>query len=323
MLEGKYLILATRKFASENRRKSWGYTLSTLLLLMVFLTATIINVNILFKIFCSILSGLLIVRMFAIYHDYLHEAILQRSPFAKGLFTFFGIYVLAPPRIWKRSHGYHHKYNSKLYRSSIGSYPVYTKARFEKCSSKEKKQYLFVRHPMTILFGYIFTFLFGMCIQPLLVNFKKHLDSFLALLFHFSIQFFLLYFSGWQALLFFSIIPHFIASAIGAYLFYVQHNFPGVSFSGDEKWTYEGAALDSSSYMELNPFLKWVTANIGYHHIHHLNARIPFYRLSEVMDHYEELQHPKKTTLKPGDIAACLRLKVWDHEKKQMTGIIN
>lgn len=322
MLKGKQLILATRQFAKENRTRSWVYTLSTLLFLCICLAGTLINFHIAIRIVISIFSGLLIVRMFVIYHDYVHEAILQHSLLAKCIFTLFGMYVLAPTGIWRRSHNHHHNHNSKLFSASIGSYPVFTKSKFEKCSSWEKRRYLIIRHPITILFGYLSTFMYGMCIQSMINSFRKHVDSLYALLLHFSVQCIILYFFGWQSFLLFSLVPHFISGAFGAYLFYVQHNFPGVTFCGDAEWTYEGAAMDSSSYIELNPFLQWVTANIGYHHIHHLNARIPFYRLPEVMGHYKELQNPKKISFMPGDIIACLKLKVWDHEKKQMTGLV-
>jgi omega-6 fatty acid desaturase (delta-12 desaturase) len=117
------------------------------------------------------------------------------------------------------------------------------------------------------------------------------------------------------------LIPHFISGAMGAYLFYAQHNFPGSTFVGNEDWTYEGAALDSSSYMKLSVPLQWATANIGFHHIHHLNARIPFYRLPEVMNSLPELQSAKTTTLKPKDIMACFKLKVYDFETQQLVGI--
>jgi omega-6 fatty acid desaturase (delta-12 desaturase) len=231
------------------------------------------------------------------------------------------MYVLAPTGIWRRSHNHHHNHNSKLFSASIGSYPVFTKSKFTKCNFWQKKRYLIIRHPITILFGYLSTFIYGMCIQSMLNSFRKHVDSLYALVLHFSLQGIILYFWGWQSFLLFSIVPHFISGAFGAYLFYVQHNFPSVTFFGDEEWTYEGAAMDSSSYIELNPFLRWVTANIGYHHIHHINARIPFYRLPEVMNHIKELQNPKKISFMPGDIIACLKLKVWDHAKKQMTGL--
>ncbi len=70
--------------------------------------------------------------------------------------------------------------------------------------------------------------------------------------------------------------------------------------------------------MVMNPFWRWVTANIGYHHIHHINARIPFYRLPEVMEKIPEMQRVKTTTLNPKDIYRCFKLKVWDTEKQQM-----
>ena len=115
--------------------------------------------------------------------------------------------------------------------------------------------------------------------------------------------------------------PFFIAFALGAYLFYAQHNFPGVRFKENIEWSYENAALESSSFMTMNPFMHWVTANIGYHHIHHINSRIPFYRLPEVMKHFPELQNAKITSLKIKDIIACLKLKIWDPERNQMVSL--
>jgi omega-6 fatty acid desaturase (delta-12 desaturase) len=321
MLQGKQLILATKPFAKEDRSKSWRYTLSTLLILIAsqvcILFVPFWPVQLLFSIF----SGLVIVRLFVIYHDHQHHAILQKSTAADIIFTIFGFYVLAPTSIWKRSHDYHHANNSKLFSASIGSYPIYSKQKFQKCGRLEKIHYLFIRHPLTILNGYIFAFMYGMCIKSIINSFGKHVDSLFALIFHFAYQFAVVYFLGWHTWLFFCMIPHFISGGMGAYLFYAQHNFPGVTFKGNAEWTYEGAALESSSYMDLNPFMHWVTANIGYHHIHHMNARIPFYRLPEVMKQMPEMQQAKKTTLKPKDIAACFRLKVWDHENQKMVGI--
>ena len=189
MLKGKKLVLATREFAKENRFKSWLYTLSTLIILCMSLAGTIFNFHLIPKIICSIFSGLVIVRMFVIYHDYLHETILQKSRLAKFIFSLFGLYVLAPKTVWKRTHDYHHKHNSKFFKLSIGTYPVYTTKKFANCSNREKNEYLFVRHPLTILFGYIFTFVYGMCINPLIKGFKKHLDSLAALVLHFIGQF--------------------------------------------------------------------------------------------------------------------------------------
>ncbi len=321
MLQGKQLILATKPFAKEDRAKSWYYTISTLLILIALLIGTVYNFHWSLKLICSIGAGFLIVRMFVIYHDHQHKAILDKSILANIIFTLFGFYVLAPTGIWSRSHDYHHKNNSKLFSASIGSYPIYTKQKFEKLSKMEQWHYLFIRHPLTILFGYIFAFMYGMCIKSIINRFSKHVDSLVALIVHFAYQFAVLYFLGWHTWIVLCLIPHFISGAMGAYLFYAQHNFPDSTFVGNEEWTYEGAALESSSYLKLIPPMQWATANIGFHHIHHLNARIPFYRLPEVMNAIPELQNAKTTSLKPKDIIACFKLKVYDFEKQKLVGV--
>jgi omega-6 fatty acid desaturase (delta-12 desaturase) len=112
-----------------------------------------------------------------------------------------------------------------------------------------------------------------------------------------------------------------LACAIGAYLFYAQHNFPGVKFTEKEGWTYEGAAMESSSYMKMNPFMQWVCANIGFHHIHHLNSKVPFYRLPEAYRKVSEFRNAKTTSWKLKDVAACFRMKIWDSEKGVMTSL--
>ncbi|MBV8251556.1 MAG: fatty acid desaturase [Chitinophaga sp.] len=321
MLEGKDLILATKPFACEDRAKSWLYTCSTLLLLILALSGTVTLPFLALRILASVLSGLLIVRMFVIYHDHQHHTILNKSLLAEGIMTIFGIYILAPTSIWKRSHDYHHKHNSKLFSASIGSYPIFTRKKFESATPAEKRAYLFSRHPLTIAAGYLSMFMLGMCVQSFLSSPRKHIDSLLALIIHLAGSVAVIYFWGWESWLLMIVIPFTIACGIGAYLFYAQHNFPGVSFSVNQEWCYDKAALLSSSYMKMSPVMAWFTANIGYHHIHHLNARIPFYRLPEAMAKMTELQTAKTTSLRFRDIRACFRLKVWDPEQQKMIGL--
>ncbi|HVY70631.1 MAG TPA: fatty acid desaturase [Verrucomicrobiae bacterium] len=196
-----------------------------------------------------------------------------------------------------------------------------TKAQFLKSPPKVRWKYLFVRHPVTILFGYVFIFIFGMCINPFLNNPARRLDCLVSLVAHIAIGVGLVMFAGWPALLLTQTIPHFIACAIGSYLFYAQHNFPGVVFRDKAGWTYEKAALESSSFLDTNRIMAWFTANIGYHQIHHLNARIPFYRLPEVLREISEMRTAVKTSLHPRDIIRCLKLKVWDVEAQRMVGL--
>jgi omega-6 fatty acid desaturase (delta-12 desaturase) len=319
MRKGRDLILATRPYAKEITWKSWFYALSTFFLLVAVNTVTFLPLHFAIRLAASIISGLIIVRMFVIYHDYEHHSILHKSKPAAVLFGFFGLYVLAPPSIWKRSHDYHHNHNSKLFSASIGSYPIYTKEKFERSSRMEQISYLAIRHPLTIAFGYIVVFIWGLCLQSFLSKAKQHWDSLIALLLHGTFIWAVCYYLGWEAMLLGITIPFMIACCTGAYLFYAQHNFPGVEFKENKiEWSYDHAALESSSFMVMNPVMHWFTANIGYHHIHHLNARIPFYRLPEAMAAIPELQNPKKTSLNPADVYRCFKLKVWDGNKKQM-----
>lgn len=321
MLNGKELILATKPFAREIRYKSWLYTWSTLTLLLLSLAGTLLMPHFTLQLCCSILAGLLIVRMFVIYHDHQHHTILHRSWLADIIMTGFGIYVLAPTSIWKRSHDHHHKHNSKLFSADIGSYPIFTRKKFLSLRRGQQRAYLATRHPLTIAFGYLSMFLLGMCLKPFLSSPRKHVDSLLAIILHITATVLVIVLMGWQSWLFFIFIPFFVACGIGAYLFYAQHNFPGVSFNTNEDWCYHEAALLSSSYIEMHPVMAWFTGNIGYHHIHHLNARIPFYRLPETMKAIPGLQQPKTTSLRFRDIYACFRLKVWDADSKEMVGI--
>ncbi len=321
MLCGKELILATKPFAREIRSKSWTHTLTTILLIALSLLAIIMIPFLAARLFFSILTGLLLVRMFIIYHDHQHHSILMHSRLANFIMTTFGFFILSPTSIWKRSHDHHHNNNSKLFSASIGSYPIATKKKFEEMSGRQKFEYLAIRHPVTIALGYFSMFMFGMCISSFMSNPRKHYDSLISLVLHISLSVMLFILLGWQIWFFLFFLPFVIAFAMGAYLFYAQHNFPGVTFSENNDWAYEKAAMESSSYMVMNPVMAWLTGNIGYHHIHHLNSKIPFYRLPEVMAHFKELQNCKRTSLRIREVAACLRLKIWDQEKRKMVGL--
>ncbi|HEY3900926.1 MAG TPA: fatty acid desaturase [Chthoniobacter sp.] len=301
--------------------ESWWHVISTTLLTAVSLAGTHWNLNLAGKAACSVLSGLLLLRLFVIYHDYQHHAILSRSWIAKVFMRCFGILALSPSSIWRSSHNHHHSHNSKLRGSHIGSFPIMTKSQYLRSSASVRFQYLFMRHPLTILFGYFFVFVVGMCVVPFLNRPKRNYDCLIAILLHVAIGVALVHYWGWMALLLTQTIPHFVLYAIGTYLFYAQHNFPGVSFNDKAGWTYEKAATESSSFMQTGWLMAWFTGNIGYHHIHHLNARIPFYRLPQVSREMPELKTTRVTSLHPREIIRCLRLKMWDVESQRMVGV--
>jgi omega-6 fatty acid desaturase (delta-12 desaturase) len=321
MLKGKELILATKPFAKEIRWKSWFYTLTAFIFLIASLLGTYFVPTIYGKIISSICSAIFLTRFFMIFHDYQHHSILQKSYLANFIFTIYGIYMLTPPSIWKRSHDFHHNNNAKLFSANIGSFPIMTKQKFMESSKSERRIYLAIRHPFNMIFAYLTMFIYGMCIQSFISSPKRHWDSLATLIIHIGIAVTLFIYAGPLTWFLAFFLPFFISHMIGAYLFYAQHTFPGVIFKSNEEWTYANAALDSSSFLKMNPILTWITANIGYHHIHHLNARIPFYRLPETMKSIKELQEAKITSFKLSDIISCLRLKLWDSDQNRMIAL--
>ena len=123
MKTGKELILATKPYAFDFSAKSWAHMISTALLLLGALAGTLWNIHLAAKIACSLLAGLLYLRLFVIYHDQQHQAILPHSRLAEGLMRIFGILILSPSSVWRSSHNHHHNHNSKLRGSHIGSFP--------------------------------------------------------------------------------------------------------------------------------------------------------------------------------------------------------
>lgn len=291
---------------------------STAVLLAAGFTLCCFDWHLAVRIPLTILTGLLLVRMFVIYHDYEHGSILKKSKVAKVIMTFYGLGALNAPSIWARSHNHHHKNNCRLHGGFIGSFPTMTVQEYEESSFWQRVGYRISRHPVTIAMALYTVFLFGMTIRPLFINPRQHFDCVIALLFQAAIITLALVFGDVWVLLFAIVFPGMIASAVGAYLFYAQHNFPGVKLRDRAGWDHVFAAMHSSSYIPMSPVMAWFTGNIGYHHIHHLNHKIPFYNLPTAMDEFEELQAPGRTTLMPWDVAKCLRLKLWDHDQDRL-----
>jgi omega-6 fatty acid desaturase (delta-12 desaturase) len=314
------LIAETRRFTREDVGKSVFYVASTFALLALALFAAARAPHFGLRCAASAIAGLLVVRAFILYHDHLHSALLPRSAIARALFRVYGVLVLAPPTVWKQTHDYHHAHTAKIVGSHVGSFAMLTTDMYRAASPRQRFAYRVVRHPLTIALGYVTIFLYGMCLAPLLRSPRKHADAGIALVVHAAIVLLLVLRCGVETALLVGIAPLAIACATGSYLFYAQHNFPSVHVQPRQSWSFSRAALESSSYMELGPVMRWFTGNIGYHHVHHLNAAIPFYRLPEAMAAIEGLQDPPRTTLSPRDVLACLRLKLWDSARGEMVG---
>src|SRR5258708_35574464 len=106
-----------------------------------------------------------------------------------------------------------------------------------------------------------------------------------------------------------------LAGSIGVWLFYVQHQFEQTFWARDGEWTLHEAALYGSSHYDLPGILRWFTANIGVHHVHHLCSRIPYYRLPRALRDHPELRGVSRVTLLQS--FSCVRLAVWDESRRR------
>ena len=315
---GRELFKATLPFSRESVTTSWWHVTSTFLLLIGSLVGAGLAPAWPLRLFFSLLGALLMMRAFITYHDYMHGAMLSRSRLAWILFRVYGALALTPPRSWNKSHNYHHGHVGQITTASVGAFPVMTTRMWHESSRAERISYRVIRHPLAILFGYVTVFMINICLLPLLENPARHWDSLLSLLAHGALIAALWIFGGFDVAFFVVLLPMTIASVLGSYLFFAQHSFKGMHILPAEAWTNDRAAMESSSYMRLGKPMHWFTGNIGFHHVHHLNVRIPFYRLPEAMDAIPELQSPVTTSLAPRDIIGCFRCCLWDEDGQRM-----
>lgn len=317
MRTSKELLMATKPFARELRWLSWWHLWSTVGVFVVLLWIDCRDFWWGYRLPFSVLTGLTMIRLFVLSHDHQHGSFLRGSRIAHCMLSGFCMAILNPPSVWKRSHDHHHANNSKGAGQSVGSFPLMTTCAYANATTWERVQYAASRHPLTIACGYLSVFLLGMCVLPLVANPRRHFDAALSMLLHGAILLWLAS-RGNMEIWLIGVIPCAVSASLGSYLFFAQHNCPGVVIRTGRDWNHVSAALEASSFMRMGPVFSWFTGNIGYHHVHHLNARIPFYRLPEAMRVIAELQSPLATSLHPLDIQKCLSLKLWDPLLQQL-----
>lgn len=320
---GKPLILASKPFETESLERSWFELLSTLGAYAVAIAGVVATEPLWGKLTCSLLAGLLQFRLFALFHAHLHKALLWDSKIAQWLFRAIGVFMLVPRSVWMQTHNFHHINNGKIEWTSIGSYPVWTREAYEAATPRERRRYLLSRHPLKMLLGYVFVGIAGMCINAFLRTPKKNWLGPVAVVLHFAGLWGLAEVFGVMTAALILVVPGVVNHALASYLFYAQHNFPGTMFYRSKEWSYTDAAVQGSSYFRMGPVMRWFTADIGYHHVHHLNHKIPTYRSAEAMAAIPELQSPTTLSWRPRDVLACLRLALWNPATGEMEGLVS
>lgn len=268
----------------------------------------------------AILSAGLIIRAFMLQHDCSHGTFFKSAK-ANGIVGFLiGIVTLTPHACWRRFHLMHHAGNGNLQKRGYGDVKTLTVAEYTALSPVKKWQYRIYRHPL-ILFG-LGAFLFFLVRQRLTYRVPKswtkerwsiHGTSLCIVIVTLLVA--VVADNPWQVL-FYHVGVMFVATGAGVWLFYIQHQFPDAYWEGGSDWSFHEAALEGSSFYDLPPVLHWLTANIGYHHIHHLNVNVPNYNLPKCYSDNDEFKQAKRFTLR--ESLKFSQLKLWDEEKKKM-----
>jgi omega-6 fatty acid desaturase (delta-12 desaturase) len=215
----------------------------------------------------------------------------------------------------------HHANTARPGVPPIGTFSLWTVARWRRSTFGERLSYRLERSPVTILLGYLTVFLGAFCLLPFVKAPRRYASSGLALVVHLAGSLGICWAFGVGVYVTTVLLPYLVACGVGSYLFYAQHNAPGIELRAESDWSTDHAALRGSTHLVTGRLMRWFTGNIGLHHVHHLNARIPFYRLPEAMAALPELQDPVVTTLAPREVLACLGLALWQQTSNRMVAL--
>ena len=254
-----------------------------------------------------------LVRVFVVFHDCAHGSLLPSKRANNVVGSVLGLFVLSPFRRWRHDHAVHHATSGDLDRRGVGDVITLTITEYQARSPRGRLAYRLIRNPL-VMFG--FGPVIAMVIGPRIVAKgarKRMRNSVLGT----DVALVLLvggvcWLIGWQAFLIVWAPAALLAGSIGIWLFYVQHQFEDAYWQSSAEWTYADAALRGSSYLKLPTVLRFFTGNIGLHHVHHLNARIPNYNLPRA--HAASPMFAAVPTLSLWDGLRSVRLKLWDEQ---------
>ncbi len=267
----------------------------------------------------ALLNGLFLVRLFAIQHDCGHGAFIANSQLANWIGRCLGVLTLTPYAVWRKTHAHHHSTSGNLDHQGMGDVVTRTVTEYAALSVSQKFVYRLYRSPV-VLFGLAPAYLFVLQ-NRLPIGFMDQGAALWVSAMGTNVMIaivvsLIVYFGGIWPLVFVFTPTVLVAATVGVWLFFIQHQFEDGHFDHDEDWDIQDAAFHGSSHYKLPSVLNWLTANIGIHHVHHLNCRIPFYRLPEVLKDHDALAHMQTITLKQS--FQCARLHLWDENQRKL-----
>ena len=268
----------------------------------------------------GLLNSFFLVRIFIIQHDCGHQSFLNSKLANNIIGRVCAFFSLIPYRYWAKSHSFHHAHNAQLGFSDIGDITTLTVEEYRKLDKWGKFKYRLYRSPLIMFtIGPVYYLLIHSRLPLIsLKGWKKERNSVLRTNLYLVLFYAILgYVIGYVTLLKISIPIIVIFSIIAIWFFYVQHQHNPNYKQPKDNWEYLLAAVKGSTYYKLPKFLHWLTGNIGFHHIHHLNSKIPNYNLAKC---HKENPVFDKIAVKMTffESFACVFNKLWDEERGRM-----
>jgi omega-6 fatty acid desaturase (delta-12 desaturase) len=265
----------------------------------------------------AILAGGFLVRVFIIFHDCGHGSFFK-SPVANETLGFIaGLLTFTPYYHWRWEHAIHHASAGHLDRRGTGDIWTLTVQEYLESSRWKRFAYRLARNPLILfVIAPLVLFVIRQRFPTPKAN-KRERHSVYAMnagLLAMTMAMCLVF--GWKAYLVIQFTALATAGTAGVWLFYVQHQFEGVYWEREGEWDYTEAALQGSSFYKLPKVLQWFSGNIGYHHIHHLSARIPNYNLERCHKAHLMFQGIKPVTLLSS--LKSLTFRLWDEQRKEL-----
>jgi len=258
-----------------------------------------------------------LLRTYILFHDCTHGSFLPTKRANAWLGVVLGLLVYSPFHSWRHNHAVHHATAGDLDRRGIGDVPTLTVSEYAARSWLGRLGYRLFRNPL-VMFG--IGPIYALVLQPRLVSRSARprirrsvIGTNIALAVLVGTLCWLI---GWREYLLVQTPTVLLAGAAGVWLFYVQHQFEDTYWESTGDWSYADAALRGSSYLKLPKVLQFFTGNIGLHHVHHLNARVPNYNLQRAHD-ANPIFHDVPT-LSLWDGLRAVRLKLWDERRGRL-----
>ena len=260
-----------------------------------------------------------LVRLFLIQHDCGHGAFFRYRMANDWVGRILGVLTLTPYDYWKRNHAIHHASSSNLDRRGIGDIETLTVQEYRARSWLGRCAYRIYRHPL-VMFGvgpaYLFFLQHRIPLNQMSAGWKPWLSTMATNLAIGLAGAFMVWVVGIRPFFLVHLPIMLLAASIGVWLFYVQHQYEDVVWTREHAWTHHESALSGSSHYHLPGMLRWFTANIGVHHVHHLNSRIPYYRIPQVLRDHPELKDVSRLTLRQS--LRGVHLALWDETRQKL-----